>query len=151
MAEIVTHLHVDAPAAAVWEVLADFERYPDWNPMMVRMIGRPERGAWLRLHVDVRGSIRRLPARVLVADPGEELRWGGGVPGLLWIEHYVCLSPDGDRTRVVHGERFTGLLGPILGRAMRPEIYEAMNQALAQRLADRVSAAAAPAPDGAAR
>ena len=133
MAEIVTHASVDAPIPTVWGILTDFERYPDWNPMVVQMIGEPRVGCRLTLHVRVRGRALELPVRVLIATPGEQLCWGGGVRGLLWVEHYVGLSADGGRTRIVHGERFQGVLGSSLHRMVRLESYEAMNQALIQR------------------
>lgn len=135
MSEIETRCTVEAPAQAVWSVLTDFARYPDWNPMMERMIGEPEVGAPLTLHVRIRGRRLVLPAEVRICDPLEHLSWGGGLSVLLGVDHYVRLQASGDRTHVVHGERFTGLLGFGGARVVGTAPYEAMNAALIERVA----------------
>ena len=55
--------------------------------------------------------------KVLVAKPNAELRWLGRflMPGLFDGEHYFVLSQLGEnRTRFVHGERFSGVLVPLV-------------------------------------
>ena len=70
--------------------------------------------------------------RVLRAVPEHELRWLGRflLPGILDGEHFFKIEPldEGRRTRFIQGERFTGLLVPLLrknldaahGRGSRP-------------------------------
>ena len=73
--------------------------------------------------------------RVLVAEPGQELRWLGrlGVPRLFDGEHYFRLIPEGDGTRLIHGERFRGLLLWVMDvRQFRPS-FECANAALKTR------------------
>ncbi|MFQ3665679.1 MAG: SRPBCC domain-containing protein, partial [Sphingomonadaceae bacterium] len=76
----------------------------------------------------------RFQPTLLVAEPARELRWRGRLvlPGLFDGEHWLRLQPDGTSTRLVHGERFSGLLVPLLaGTLDRTRAgFEAMNAAL---------------------
>lgn len=79
--------------------------------------------------------------KVLVADPGRELRWIGRMwmPGIVDGEHYFRIEPAGDgRVRLTQGERFSGALVPVAGGLldMRDE-FAAMNAAVKVR-AERV-------------
>jgi hypothetical protein len=119
-------------------VLTDFPAWEQWNPMMRSMVGRPEVGSRLRIAFVLRlgGRVYRTPAKVLACEPERELRWGGGVPGLVWVEHWVKLAPDGAGTALEHGESFRGLLAGVGLRLVRLDDapYRAMNAALADRV-----------------
>ena len=74
---------------------------------------------------------------ILSVRPEREIRWLGTlfVKGLFDGEHYFLLDPiDADRTRLVHGEKFSGLLvGPLGNRLPATEQgFNAMNAALKQ-------------------
>lgn len=77
--------------------------------------------------------------KVLVAEPNTELRWLGRllIPGLFDGEHYFRLSSLGsNRTRLVHGERFSGVLVPFAKSSLESATragFEAMNKALKAR------------------
>lgn len=79
-------------------------------------------------------------AIVLAADPVRGLCWVSTLPlpGLFRGEHYFRLVPVGpDSVRFVHGERFSGLLVPLLRRRLEGPIRrgcEAMNAALKRRV-----------------
>lgn len=75
--------------------------------------------------------------------PGEELRWRGSlpIPGLFVGEHYFRVEPapgssgsSGAQagTRFVHGERFSGLLLPLVGGMLKDteKGFVSMNEAL---------------------
>ena len=42
-----TEVVIDAPPEAVWDILTDLHRYPDWNPFVVSSEGSVEVGAKL--------------------------------------------------------------------------------------------------------
>ncbi|MEJ7931061.1 SRPBCC domain-containing protein [Ramlibacter sp. AN1015] len=135
-----TEIDVDASPARVWEVLLDFPAYPAWNPFIRSISGDPRPGARLEIVVQPPGGkSMAFKPRVLVARPAAELRWLGrlGVPGLFDGEHAFELAPlGGDRTRLVHSERFSGLLVPLLRASLDAGTragFEAMNRALKLR------------------
>ena len=135
--DIVSEVVIDAPPAAVWEVLSGFERYPQWNPFIQAISGEQAVGA--RLSVQLRIGRRRLEFRpqLLAWQPEREMRWLGRVllPGLLDGEHGFRLEPvEGGRTWLIQSEHFSGFLVPLLmGRAMMRDTrsaFMAMNAAL---------------------
>jgi uncharacterized protein YndB with AHSA1/START domain len=44
-------VEIDAPQQHVWDVLVDYARYPEWNPVHVRVETRLEVGADIVLHL----------------------------------------------------------------------------------------------------
>jgi hypothetical protein len=132
-------IEIDAPSSRVWQVVSDFESYPDWNPFIRSISGRRERGAKLEVRIAPPGG-RPMTFRPKVQslEEGRELRWLGRllVPGLFDGEHRLLVEPlDPNRSRFVQSERFSGLLvGLLRGVLERTEAgFEQMNRALKQR------------------
>jgi hypothetical protein len=145
--EIRTEVEIAASASEVWRTLLDFPRYADWNPFIVAIDGEPKVGARLEVTLSLPDSNREqtFRPRILKCDEAEELRWLGHLwmKGLLDGEHFFRLEARGpEKTRVLHGEDFSGLLlKPLLSRltdATRGFIY--MNQALKRRVESKTSA-----------
>jgi hypothetical protein len=134
-----TQIGIDRPAGAVWAVLTDIDRWPEWNPF-AKASGRLAVGE--KLEVEVRPPGKRpmiFRPTIVKLDSGVELRWLGhlGVAGLFDGEHGFRITPEGDRhCRFEHFETFRGILvGPLLwlaGDATRRG-FEAMNLALKAR------------------
>lgn len=139
MRSIDTEALIDASPLAVWDILVDFDRYHEWNPFIPRGAGRPEVGTTLVLEMRAPGDKpRTVRPTVVVASPGEHLRWRGtlSVPGLFAGRHEFILEPLGAAgTRVRHREDFTGLLVPLLGGALKKteQGFYAFNEALKKR------------------
>lgn len=140
---LTARIDIDASPDQVWEVLADLEAYPQWNPFMVSAKGKIEVGATLTNTMrGADGEDMVFDPTVLVADPGEQLRWVGKVPpGLLFDgEHsFVLTEISGGRTRLTQSEKFTGaLVLPVqnwLTDDTLPQ-FHAMNEALAKRVTE---------------
>jgi hypothetical protein len=147
MHEITTTMEINAPPRSVWKVLVDFQAHPQWNPFVRSIEGSPREGETLKVFIQpVGGKGMTFRPRVLRAVPDQELRWLGRVvlPGVFDGEHFFQIEPldQGRRTRFIQGERFTGLLVPLLrtnlDRGTR-EGFEAMNQALKARVEESSS------------
>lgn len=129
---------IDAPAALVYEVLTDFDAYPEWNEYS-RIEGEAAADERLVLRPGpAAGSVPTFRPRVRRAD-GEELRWVGHlwVRGLFDGEHgfRVTGTEDGS-SRLVQDEQFTGLLAGVLFRRYGDDWtanFEAVNEALRDR------------------
>ena len=139
-ATVSTTIDIDASPRSVWDVLVDFPAYPEWNPFMDSVEGTAEVGRRLVVHLAGRGG-RGTTFRptVLVANPGQELRWIGklGPGGLFDGVHSFVLTanPDGT-TRLTHAERFTGILVALFRGATANSHagFEAFNEALRRRV-----------------
>lgn len=136
-------VEIDAAPAAVWEVLADFAAYPEWNPFVVSVEGRPVKGERLRVRIAPPGGrAMTFTPTVLDAEPGRRLRWLGRLllPGLFDGEHDFTIEPLGEgRSRVVQQETFRGPLVPVFGKGFDRTLagFRAMHAALRQRVETR--------------
>jgi hypothetical protein len=136
-----TEIEIESSADRVWQVLTDFGRYPEWNPFIPRIDGRPETGEQLDATLTPpTGKAMRFKPRVVAVESGRQLRWFGHlfVPGLFDGEHSFRIEPiDSTRVRFVQEEVFTGVLAsPILhfaGQATQHG-FEAMNAAIKARV-----------------
>jgi uncharacterized protein YndB with AHSA1/START domain len=94
MHEIATEVTIDAPSPAVWRVLMDFARYPEWNPFVREISGAAEVGQRLRVTLGPPGGKgMRFRPKVLVVEPNTEFHWIGRLllPGIFDGRHYFRL------------------------------------------------------------
>jgi hypothetical protein len=139
MKEITSAIDIEATPQRVWEVVTDFESYPEWNPFIRRASGRPEQGARLEVRIEPPGGRgMTFKPTVLAAEPERELRWLGHLllPRIFDGEHSFRIEPIGDdRVRFAQAERFTGALVPIFSKTLEQTRrgFEQMNQALKRR------------------
>ena len=140
MKELRSHIEIEATAERVWQVLTDFDAYPEWNPFIRRVNGRPEVDEQLVVRMRPSGT-RGMTFRptVLKVEPNRQLRWLGHllVPGLFDGEHIFEIEElDEDRVLFVQREVFKGLLVPLLARSLDRDTqrgFEEMNRALRER------------------
>jgi hypothetical protein len=139
--QLETAIEIDASPEAVWAVLTDFSRFPEWNPFVRSASGEARVGSRLRVFLQpVGGKGMEIRPTVLVAAPGRELRWLGHlfVPGIFDGEHFFRIEPGGPgRVRFVQGERFGGVLIPFFRKMLiggTRQGFELMNRALKARV-----------------
>ena len=143
MKKLHTEIEIAASADCVWQILTDFDHYPDWNPFIRNIIGKPEPETKLKVLIQPPGA-RGMTFRpvVLKAQAGKELRWLGRllVPGLFDGEHAFIINPIGEsRVLFIQQERFSGLLVPMLWRNLDTNTrrgFDEMNAAL-KKLAEQ--------------
>jgi hypothetical protein len=140
MKELHAEIDIAAPAAIVWEILSRLEDYEAWNPFIREAVGVLTVGERLTLRIEPPGGRgMTFRPRVLVVEPGRELRWIGrlGMRGVFDGEHSFELEPvAADRVRFSQHERFRGVLaGPLLRRFGAATLmgFRNMNDALKVR------------------
>jgi len=135
-----TTAHLDARANEVWAVLTDFPAYGEWNPFITEISGLLAEDERLEAAFQQpNGKTTRFKPRVLRVSPARQIRWLGklGPGGLFDGEHYFVLEPQSDGTTVLtHGERFTGVLVPLMKSLLADteQAFNSMNAALEGRL-----------------
>jgi hypothetical protein len=138
--ELRREIEIDAPPERVWAVLTDFAAYPEWNPFIRRISGEVREGARLEVLIEPPGArATTFKPTVRAVQANRELRWLGRLvlPGVFDGEHTLQIEPmDGDRSRFVQSERFSGLLvGLVKGTLAKTEAgFEQMNVALKARV-----------------
>ena len=152
MPKIRTEILLDAAPDQVWAVLADFDRYAEWNPLNIRAEGRAEPGArirmtFLNLARPGGGATIDQTGTLTTCEPCRALAWTGRIPLLFHGRHHFELAPEGRGTRLRHGEDLGGLIAATfsterIARDFTPA-YEAVNRALAARLAQGAAASGA--------
>lgn len=135
---IETEIDIDAPPEAVWEILADFKTWKDWNPFITGD-GEAKVGASLLLEIAPPGKKpMKFSPKVQIADAPKRLEWLGRVlmPGIFDGHHCFHLEVQDGGTRLRQFENFTGILvGPVIGKqkAATELGFMAMNRALKKR------------------
>jgi hypothetical protein len=132
-----TELTIDAPLERVWAMMAGFDNYGDWNPIIRSVAGNANHGELL----DITVRLSWLPpvrfrARIDRFRQEKTIGWHAVfLPRLFEAHHWFELYPvNSGKTRFVHCETFSGILGAplmlMLAGTFRQN-YEAMNAALA--------------------
>jgi hypothetical protein len=137
MIKIETEIVINSSVGDVWRKLTAFDAYPTWNPFVTRISGDQVIGSRLAVDITPPGGKKTTFKPILVKFcENKELRWIGvlGSKYLFQGEHYFKLEPiDGNMTRFIHGEIFSGLLArPLLSLigASTKKGFESMNHAL---------------------
>jgi len=147
MKEIKTIIHIHAPANIVWEVLMNFQKYPQWNPFIREIEGHAETGKQISVTMlppDFDKPMTFSPS-VLKNENQKEFRWRGKLfmKGLFDGEHYFLLEklPNGS-TALEHGESFSGLMVPFLKSTLKKteQGFQQMNIALKELCEDKFRA-----------
>ena len=138
MKPLVTSIDIAAPPEAVWEVLLDFARYPEWNPFVIEMTGPAEIGAQLKEVVRMpNGKQVTFKTTIIEMDAPKRLVWQGvyGVSFLVLGTHAIDLERlDNGHTRFTQHEVFTGLASPLLDVKESLRGYQLMNEAIKKRV-----------------
>ena len=122
MKNIQTEILINTDITKVWDILMNFDNYPKWNPFITSISGEPKLGS--RLTVSIKppgGKGMTFKPNILTLEANKEFRWKGklGINGIFDGEHYFILeSVDKDITKFIHGEKFSGLLVPLVGKML---------------------------------
>lgn len=131
---------IPASRQAVWDVLVDFARYPEWNPFTIRVETSGRIGDAVKMDVMLAGKPMKMRERMRVYEPLQRVGWGLqiGFGVLLDCTRVQELEELGEReTRYVCHESFRGLSVPLFfKRYERPmqDGFEAAARALARRV-----------------
>lgn len=136
-----TSIIINASPATIWKELTDFATYPQWNPFIKSITGKPAPGSTIQVTLQPpNGKPILLKPTVLVFQQQKELRWIGslGVPYIFDGEHVFRLEENSNGTTTLHHfERFRGILIPFLSTLLDKttrEGFSLMNEALKQRI-----------------
>lgn len=140
MAVYRTTFPVAASPEAVWAVLTDFERYPEWNPSVPSIKGVVAVGSEVALTLAMPGRpSAKVKATLTDLVPGTHLRWHGNVAGDWFFAgtREFRIEPQQDGTSLVtHVEDVSGVFFPVfrvlMGSAIQKH-HDGFNTSLTER------------------
>jgi hypothetical protein len=135
--ELRAEIQVNASSMRVWNILADFEKYEEWNPFIQKIAGEPKEGSRIKIHLRTPGGKNRQYEPIVTkVDQGRELRWIGKSM-LLTGEHiFMIEGKQAESVLFIQRELFGGFLASFFGRSTHEDIeagFRKMNEALKQR------------------
>ncbi len=137
---VFTKTEIGAPAEIVWQILTDFNKYPEWNPFIVKIKGKLKTGSRLTVYLsNQNGKKNKFTFRLKKIVIHSELKWYGYVfmPGLFDGEHlFVVEKLSKAKALFMQSKRFSGILSPILTPFIRrstEKSFDEMNEALKNR------------------
>ncbi|WP_088346895.1 MULTISPECIES: SRPBCC domain-containing protein [Rhodomicrobium] len=111
MEEFAAGIDIDAPPGAVWAVLVDVKRWPEFDPHCERIEGHVALGETLTVYTPLAPG-RAIPVRISRFDPPAEFAWTGGLPLGMFTSvrtHRIAKRGSGSRLDVTEV-----LSGPML-------------------------------------
>lgn len=95
---------IDAPAEKVWEVVTDFEKYPEWSSTYQNLKGEKKNGNTVTLTTKINGENQDFPMLLRWVD-GQRFGWSGGSHS--YDNHMFMVIPQGDKTLFIQTDDVT--------------------------------------------
>ena len=132
MRELNSEIEIDASPGRVWELLTDFDSYPQWNPFIRSVSGELEPQSKLKVFIQPSGARgMSFNPTVLKAEPPRELSWLGHllIAGLFDGEHTFIIEPIAPgKVRFIQREKFSGLLVPLFWNSLDRDTRRGFNE-----------------------
>jgi len=118
---------VDAPIDSVWALESDIDRWPQWQPGVsaARLDGPLTAGSIFRW----KGQGLNITSTLQEVSPPTRISWTGKAPGIDAI-HIWTFEPQGNSTRVVSEESWSGWLTRLLKLFDARMLEKSMDQSL---------------------
>jgi uncharacterized membrane protein len=113
-------VEIDAPAAEVWDVFSDVERWPEWTTSVTRLVALDGPGLAVGKRFEIKQPwMPKLVWEVTDVTPGEAWTWVQRSPGGETVARHEVI-PESDRcTRVRQEFDQRGPIGAMVGLVMR--------------------------------
>jgi uncharacterized membrane protein len=115
-----TAVEIDAPAAVVWDVFSDVERWPEWTASVTRLVALDGPGLAVGKRFEIKQP--RMPKLVwAVTDvtPGASWTWVQRSPGGLTLARHDVIPDAEHRTKVRQQIDQRGPVGVLVGLLIR--------------------------------
>lgn len=140
MKELKTEIDINTPASKVWSILTDFDSYPEWNPFIISIVGKPHLRERLNITIQPPGSKpMRFKPKVTLFKKEQQFGWLGHLLmiGVFDGHHsFEIHSNKAGTCTFIHREEFSGLLVPLFWKQLNTTTragFEAMNEAIKKR------------------
>ena len=139
-----SEIEINAPAQKIWNIIIDFEHYPEWNTFTPRLgVKRIVVGEEFTLDCQMteKQLLKDEHEAFLVYEPEKyKISWGTsrtrGRPGIKSFRWQICEPLDDRRTHFINYEEFYGVLAPVVNLLYSKKLqraYDRYCQALKKR------------------
>ncbi len=126
--EINTEIIINASPTIVWQILTNFEDYPNWNPFIKSIVGDLCEGEIITIEINSIGDKKTtFRPRIKTLVVNKELSWLGQLvlPRIIDGYHKFELIDNGNKTTsFIHSEKFTGILVPLVKNQLKTNIRQ---------------------------
>ena len=133
--QIRTSISINASKEKIWQILTDFEKYPEWNPFIKSVTGEVKVGN--QIQIKLQGMTFK--PFVLTFIENSELKWIGHLwfKGLFDGEHtFKLIDNENGTINFEQSENFTGILVKLFTKSLNKDTkngFERMNKELKLR------------------
>jgi hypothetical protein len=122
-----TRTRIAAPASAVWDILADLPRWPEWNTTVIATEGDVGLGAKVAVTVTANPG-RAFATKVTSLEPPHHMVWRGGMPlGLFSGTRTYQLTDIEGATDFEMSEVYAGPLASMITRSI-PDLQPSFDE-----------------------
>lgn len=118
---------VNAPVQLVWSILANLEKWPEWNDSVKEMHLQGEVIAGTEFRWIAGGM--KIRSRIEEVDSPSRIVWSGRTMGIRAI-HSWTFAAEKNGTKVRTEESFEGLIVVLLAKQMRKALGNALDQGI---------------------
>ena len=133
--QIRTSISINASKEKIWQILTDFEKYPEWNPFIKSVTGEVKVGN--QIQIKLQGMTFK--PFVLTFIENSELKWIGHLwfKGIFDGEHtFKLIDNENGTINFEQSENFTGILVKLFTKSLNKDTkngFERMNKELKLR------------------
>ena len=119
MKEYTATTTIKATPEAIWAILTDAAKFPEWDPVADRIEGRIAPGETIKAYTKLSPG-RAFPAKVTEFTPGRKMVWSGGMPLGLFkgVRTFTLEPPVNGEVKFTIREVFSGPLLPVFGGSL---------------------------------
>lgn len=136
MKHIKTEILINVSSEKVWQILMDFDNYPNWNTFIKYIQNNKSDSTKLEIEIQTpNGNKMRFKPIIIDQIQNKKFSWKGKllVSGLFDGEHIFELIANSDgSTTFIHSEKFSGILVPFINLKSTEKGFILMNQKLKQ-------------------
>ncbi len=137
MKEIYTEIEIQSTPEKIWDILTDFDNYPEWNPFIISIRGKLILNSQLFVYLKNPDSKpMQFQPKVVKIVKNESFSWIGRLffKGIFDGHHqFELTSKSKNTTLFIHKEQFSGILVSLFWNKLQNETKPAfieMNTAL---------------------
>ena len=137
MKDLTSKIVINSTPQAVWDILTHFKNYPQWNPILRKIVGELSIGNKLEIHLTtVGGKSRIYHPKITKIIPNQELRWTGKflISQIFSGERIFLIEQvSHDKINFINKEIFSGIGIKLAPQKMEDDIlksFQKMNEAL---------------------